>query len=95
MTPELRGWAPKVSANTPKLPPPSLRFIEAQAAVEFGVALDEFRRKTMDARAEMIAFVLARTKREAWLDEERRRIASEKSSGGFNPLDVQKRKWRL
>lgn len=72
-----------------------MRYLEAEAATEFGVPLDDFRRRSLNARAEMVAHVIARNLRQAWLDYHRREHTRSSSASGYNPLEAQRRKWKL
>lgn len=69
-----------------------------EAAAYFGIPWDEFLRKPMDRRAEMIAHLIIKATRENYLHEKLSAKAKEESGakgGYYNPELEQKRKWRL
>jgi len=67
-----------------------------EAAAYFGIPWDEFLRKPLDRRAEMIAHIIIKATRENYLHEKLSAKAKEDTKGNFyNPELEQKRKWRL
>lgn len=66
-----------------------------EACARFGIALDEMKRKPVDRRAEMMAFILLEEARNNFIKhlEAEAIKAREKAKTGYNPAEAQMRKW--
>lgn len=73
-----------------------------EAAAYFGTSYEEFLRKPVDRRAEMIAHMMIRAVRNNYLHEKEmekhenaKRTSTGQDRGYYNPAERQMRKWML
>ena len=69
-----------------------------EAAAYFGIPYDEFRRKPLWRRAEMIAHMMIKNTLDAFMHERAMAKGRKDTSfgkGGYNPIAAQKAQWRI
>jgi len=91
----LRDWRPKDSGTA--LAGPSMSYLMLDAAIMFGVTIEQFKRCSIVRQAEMVAHMIHHHKRQGFMQEEMQAKAEadakNKATGGGNPLDRQRKRW--
>jgi hypothetical protein len=99
--PEVRAWLERkrekdAREGRPKLPAMGLRYLECEAAMAFGMGLREFLREPGYWRAAMIAHVVLKGDREAYVEEvltQWVKNKNRKAAAGEDPFERQRKQW--